>query len=152
MFYENEVSLVGCLGADPDIRSFQDGGRIANLSLATTRRWKRRNSDEFQEETEWHRVVVSADALVGLIEKYTRKGSYIRVKGRLKTRKWQDQDGKDRYSTEVMVSGFDGKLGFLDRQNNGQASSAGNSSPASSSPDGGQGGGYRDEMDDDIPF
>jgi single-strand DNA-binding protein len=161
MYYENEVRLIGCLGRDPEIRSFPNGGRVANLRLATTRKWKDRESGQEREETEWHSVAVTSDALVGLVERYTKKGSYLYVTGRLRTRKWQDQSGADRYTTEIMVSGFDGRVGFLDRQGGGQGD-PGPSSDDRGAAGGGQGGGQgggasnpgggRQDLDDEIPF
>lgn len=156
MYYENTVSLIGCLGRDPEVRSFQNGGKVANLRLATTRTWKDRNTGEKREATDWHSVVVSSDNLVGLVEQYTRKGSYLKITGRLNTRKFQNQAGNDQWVTEVVVAGYDGKIGFLDRQGGGGGQ------------DGGSSGGYdqggqqqrgqdnqqqqRQDLDDEIPF
>lgn len=157
MYYENEVHLVGCLGRDPEVRTFQNGGKVANLRLATTRTWKDRNTGEKREETEWHSVAITSDNLVGLVEKYTRKGSYLRIIGRLRTRKWQDQSGLDRYSTEIVVGGYDGKIGFLDRQGGGQrGDSYGGDQGGGYSDQGNHGGGttpsLRPDLDDEIPF
>lgn len=150
MFYENTARVTGCLGQDPEIRSFANGGKVANLRIATTRRWKSRQSGEAQEETEWHSVSVTSEALVGLIDGRLRKGSYVTVTGRLRTRKWQDQNGVDRYSTEIVVAPYGGEIGFLDRAPQGQrdGGGAGHSSP----PAGGQSGGSRPDFDDEIPF
>lgn len=152
MFYENTVQLVGCLGADPEIRTFQNGGKVANLRLATTRKWKTRESGDTQEETEWHSVAVTSKGLVGIVEQYIRKGSYLRIVGRLRTRKWQDQSGNDRYSTEIIVAGFDGTVGLLDRQ--GGASGSGG---YDNNQNGGNQGGQSNnapahDLDDEIPF
>lgn len=154
MFYENQARVTGCLGQDPEIRSFQNGGKVANLRIATTRRWKSRQSGEVQEETEWHSVSVTSEALVGLIEGRLRKGSYVTVTGRLRTRKWQDQSGNDRYSTEIVVAPFGGEIGFLDRQSGGQSGGAGGHQGGQSGggSQGGQSGGGRPDFDDEIPF
>lgn len=100
----NKVILIGNLGADPEIKTFQQGGRIANLRLATTEQWKDRQSGERKTKTEWHSVVIGGDGLVGIVERFLRKGSKICVEGKLTTRKWSDQNGNDRYSTEVRAS------------------------------------------------
>ena len=105
----NKVSLIGNLGADPEVKSFNNGGRIANLRIATSESWKDKQTGERKEETEWHSVSVQNDGLVGVVERFLRKGSKIYVEGKLQTRKWQDRDGNDRYSTEVVV-GFDGRI------------------------------------------
>jgi len=110
----NKVILVGNLGADPEVKSFQNGGRLCNLRVATSESWKDRQSGEQKERTEWHQVVLRSDGLVGVAERFLRKGSKVYLEGQLQTRKWQDQQGNDRYSTEVSVGGFDGKLVMLD--------------------------------------
>jgi len=110
----NKVILVGNLGRDPEIRSTQDGTRIASLNLATSETWRDRASGERKERTEWHRVAIFNDRLVELAEKYLRKGSKIYIEGQLQTRKWQDQQGQDRYTTEVVLSRFRGELTMLD--------------------------------------
>ncbi len=104
----NKVMLVGNLGADPEIRSFQNGGKVANLRIATSETWKDRNTGERQERTEWHTVAIFSEGLVGVVERFLRKGSKVYLEGKLQTRKWQDQSGQDRYSTEVVLQGFDG--------------------------------------------
>src|SRR4051812_9896536 len=114
----NRVMLIGHLGQDPEIRSTQAGKRVATLSLATSERWTDKTSQEKKERTEWHRVVVWPEGLVGVIEKYVRKGSKIYVEGTLRTRKWQEAQGIDRYSTEVVLNGFDAKLWLLDKAAN----------------------------------
>ena len=138
----NRVMLIGNLGADPEIRSFQNGGRIANLRIATSESWKDKASGERKERTEWHGVVLQSDGLVGVAERYLHKGSKVYVEGQLRTRKWQDQSGNDRYSTEVAIGGFDGKLVMLDGKRDGGERQA--SSP--------ERGGSHDDLDDDIPF
>ena len=101
----NKVIIVGNLGADPEIRSFQNGGRVANLRIATSENWKDRNTGERQERTEWHTVAIFSEGLVGVVERFLKKGSKVYVEGQLRTRKWQDQQGQDRYSTEVVLQG-----------------------------------------------
>jgi single-strand DNA-binding protein len=113
----NRVMLIGNVGQDPEIRSTQGGVSVATLSLATSERWTDKQSGEKKERTEWHRVVVWPEGLVGVVEKYVRKGSKIYVEGTLRTRKWTDNAGQDRYSTEVVLSGFDAKLWMLDKLN-----------------------------------
>nr|WP_321464125.1 single-stranded DNA-binding protein [uncultured Cohaesibacter sp.] len=172
----NKVILVGNLGADPDIRRTQDGRPICNLSVATSESWKDRNSGERRERTEWHRVVIFNEGLCRIAEQFLRKGSKIYLEGQLQTRKWQDQNGQDRYSTEVVLQGFNGNLTMLDNRGEGGGGGGGSFGGGQSGGDfggpgggygggapggfGGQGssgggqpsGGYRDEMDDDIPF
>jgi single-strand DNA-binding protein len=142
----NKVILVGNLGADPEVKSFQNGGRIANLRLATSENWKGMATGERKERTEWHTVTIASDGLVGVVEKYLRKGSKVYIEGQLRTRKWQDSAGNDRYSTEINVGGMGGVLTMLD------------------GPQGGAGGGQQDsgwqakdppvtdDLDSDIPF
>ena len=138
----NKVMLIGNLGADPEIRSFQNGGKVANLRIATSERWKDKNTGEMQERTEWHTVAIFSDGLVNVVERYLRKGSKVFVEGKLQTRKWQDQSGNDRYSTEVVIQGFGGTLTMLDGRGDGGGMGGGG---------GGYGGG-NDDLDDDIPF
>ena len=104
----NKVILIGNLGADPEVKSFQNGGRIANLRIATSENWKDRQTGERKERTEWHNVVLQSEGLVGVAERYLRKGSKVYIEGQLRTRKWQDQSGNDRYTTEVSVGGIGG--------------------------------------------
>jgi|SRR5215471_14316590 single-strand DNA-binding protein len=161
----NKVILIGNLGRDPEIRSTQDGTRIANLSLATSETWRDRNSGERKERTEWHRVVIFNDRLVEVVEKYLKKGSKIYVEGALQTRKWTDQSGAERYSTEVVLQRFRGELTMLDGR--GEGGGGGGFEPddggyGGGGPGGGGsggGGGGRAErrpsppdLDDDIPF
>ena len=110
----NKVIIVGNLGADPEVKSFQNGGRIANLRIATSENWKDKTSGERKERTEWHSVVLNSDGLVGVAERFLRKGSKVYIEGQLRTRKWQDQSGNDRYTTEISVGGMGGVLTMLD--------------------------------------
>lgn len=141
----NKVILIGALGADPEVKSFQNGGRIANLRMATSERWKDKTSGEQKERTEWHSVTLSSDGLVSVAERFLKKGSKVYIEGKLQTRKWQDQSGNDRYSTEVVVGGFDGKLVMLDGAKGGAG--GGTKAPATDS--------AWDNADldgDDVPF
>jgi single-strand DNA-binding protein len=158
----NKVILVGNLGRDPEIRSTQDGTRVANLSLATSESWRDKNSGERRERTEWHRVVVFNDRLVDVCEKYLKKGSKIYIEGALQTRKWTDQSGAEKYTTEVVLQKFRGELTMLDGRGGGGAgesddagggfsdSGSGSSGPGrmGRAPAGAGGG----DLDDDIPF
>ena len=110
----NKVILIGNLGQDPEVKSFQNGGRIANLRIATSESWKDKNTGERKERTEWHSVVLQSDGLVGVAERFLKKGSKVYIEGQLRTRKWQDQSGNDRYTTEVSVGGVGGVLTMLD--------------------------------------
>jgi single-strand DNA-binding protein len=110
----NKVILVGNLGADPEIKSFQNGGRIANIRIATSENWTDRASGEKRERTEWHNVVINGDGLVGVVERYLRKGKKVYIEGSLRTRKWQDQNGQDKYTTEVVLSGPGAVMTMLD--------------------------------------
>lgn len=138
----NKVILIGNLGADPEIKSFQSGGRIANLRIATSESWKDKQSGDRKERTEWHSVTIASDGLVGVVERYLRKGSKVYLEGQLRTRKWQDQNGNDRYTTEVSVGGMGGVLTMLDGpQGDGQRK-----------PDSGGHAPAADDLDDDCPF
>jgi len=156
----NKVILVGNLGRDPEIRSTQDGTRIANLSLATSESWRDKNSGERKERTEWHRVVIFNENLVKVAEQYLKKGSKIYIEGALQTRKWTDQAGVEKYSTEVVLQRFRGELTMLDgRGDGGSAGSSGGSDEGGGYGGGGGGGGARPErrppgpdLDDEIPF
>jgi len=146
----NEVNLIGNLGADPEIKSFQNGGRIANLRIATSETWKDKQTGEKKERTDWHSVVFQSDGLVGVAERFLRKGSKVYIKGQLRTRKWQTQSGEDRYSTEIIVSGFGGQLVMLD----GKAET-GERKQSYGTDSGDAWGGTplpADPLDDDIPF
>ena len=152
----NKVILIGNLGADPEVKSFQNGGRIANLRLATTESWKDKTTGQRQTRTEWHSVTVHSDGLVGVVERYLHKGSKIYLEGQLRTRKWQDQAGTDRYTTEVAI-GPRGLLVMLDgRPQQGTGAGPGAQSgqhDGGGAPLGGQpSSSFAAELDDDIPF
>ncbi len=171
----NKVILVGNLGQDPEIRRTQDGRPIANFSVATSDTWKDKNSGERREKTEWHRVVCFSEGLCKVIENYVKKGSKVYIEGSLQTRKWQDKEGVDKYTTEIVMQGFDSKLVMLDSRNSeggggygggqggggqggggggqygdggGQSGNQGGGGQGGGFPSGGGGGG----MDDEIPF
>ncbi|MEO0393280.1 MAG: single-stranded DNA-binding protein [Pseudomonadota bacterium] len=161
----NKVILIGNLGRDPEIRAMQSGGRVCNLAIATSESWKDKNSGERKEKTEWHRVVLFNDALVGLAERYLRKGSKVYIEGQLETRKWQDQSGQERYTTEVVLRPYRGELTFLDGRSDGAGQGGGgyDSSPSYGDGGGSMGGGggqpepafaanSASDLDDDIPF
>ena len=174
----NKVILVGNLGKDPESRSFQNGGKVVELRIATSESWKDRNSGERKEKTEWHTVKVFNEGLANVAEKYLRKGSKVYIEGALTTRKWQDQSGADRYSTEVTLQGFNSVLTMLDGPGGGQGGGGargggeedwasggsgsyggggGRGAPASGGGAGtrggfNQGGGFADDLDDDVPF
>lgn len=159
----NKVILVGNLGADPEVRSMQSGDKLVNLSVATSETWRDRQSGERREKTEWHRVVIFNENLVKVAEQYLRKGSKVYLEGALQTRKWQDQNGQDRYSTEVVLQKYRGELTMLDGRNDRQGGDAGYGGQ-SGGYSGGQGGGQSmpqdrgpapaigSDIDDDIPF
>jgi single-strand DNA-binding protein len=169
----NKVILIGNLGRDPEIRSTQDGTRIGNLSVATSETWRDRNSGERRERTEWHRVVIFDDKLVDVVERYLKKGSKVYLEGQLQTRKWQDQSGQDRYTTEVVLQRFRSQLTMLDTRGGGEGQGggyggggegqgggyAGGGSSGGGGPSGGGGGGggpergpAPEDLDDEIPF
>ena len=178
----NKVILIGNLGADPEVRSFQNGGKVANLRLATTESWKDRTSGEKQERTDWHTVAIFGEGLVGVAERFLRKGSKIYVEGQLRTRKWADKDGNDRYTTEVVLQGPGAVMTMLDgkpggggggggdygggggggrssgggsgggRGFNDSGSGGGGSSDGSGGGWGSTGGGFDDDLNDDVPF
>ena len=110
----NKVILIGNLGADPEIKSFQNGGKIANIRIATSENWKDRMTGERKERTEWHNVVINGEGLIGVVERFLKKGSKVYIEGSLRTRKWQDRDGNDKYTTEVVIAGIGGALTMLD--------------------------------------
>ena len=154
----NKVILVGNLGRDPEIRSTQDGTRVANLSLATSESWRDKNTGERREKTEWHRVVVFNERIVEVAEKYLHKGSKIYVEGQLQTRKWTDQSGQEKYTTEVVLQRFRGELTMLDARGAG-GDAGGYSEPSHDAPShggpptgGGRGPSSGGDLDDDIPF
>ena len=155
----NKVILIGNLGRDPEIRRTQDGRPIANLRIATSESWRDKATGERRERTEWHTVVIFSEPLCRIAEQYLRKGSKIYVEGQLQTRKWQDQSGQDRYSTEVVLQGFNSVLTMLDGRNDGGGGGdyGGGSDFGQSSPMQGGGGGSAPsgrggDLDDDIPF
>jgi single-strand DNA-binding protein len=167
----NKVILIGNLGADPEIRRLQDGRPVANLRLATSESWKDKTSGERKEKTEWHRVVIFNENLCRIAEQYLKKGSKVYIEGALQTRKWQDQSGQDRYSTEVVLQGFRGELTLLDRAGGAGAGGGGGDYSADDSGGdfgspgptrkvaapagagaGARSGGGRGDMDDEIPF
>ncbi len=160
----NKVMLIGNLGADPEIRTFQNGGKVANLRIATSENWKDKNTGERKEQTEWHTVSIFSEGLISVVERFLRKGSKVYVEGQLQTRKWQDQSGNDRYSTEVVLRGFNGTLTMLDgpqggsggggqRGGGGEWDQSGGSSGGGGRAQGGPpAGGFGDDLDDDIPF
>lgn len=165
----NKVILIGNLGRDPEVRTFSNGGKVCNLRIATSENWKDRNTGERRERTEWHSVAIFSEGLVRVAEQYLRKGSKVYIEGQLQTRKWQDQNGQDRYSTEVVLQGFGSTLTMLDgrdggSQGGGQGGGGGQSGDYGSGPqDGGYGGGQSGgggggnapasrDMDDEIPF
>jgi single-strand DNA-binding protein len=138
----NKVILVGNLGADPEVRSFQNGGKVCNLRIATSESWKDRNTGERQERTEWHSVAIFSEGLAGVAERFLRKGSKVYVEGQLRTRKWTDQSGNDRYSTEVVLQGPGAVLTMLDgAQGGGQRGGGGGWNEGGSSGGGGRSGG-----------
>ncbi|MDH3233938.1 MAG: single-stranded DNA-binding protein [Alphaproteobacteria bacterium] len=149
----NKVILVGNLGRDPEVRQTQDGNPIVNLSLATSENWRDKATGERRERTEWHRVVIFNERLADVAQKFLRKGSKVYVEGQLQTRKWTDQDGRDRYSTEVVLQRFRGELTMLDSRGEGGGggggdyggSGGGGGGPSSAPPAGG-------DLDDEIPF
>lgn len=143
----NKVILIGNLGQDPEVKSFQNGGRIATIRIATSETWKDKATGERKERTEWHSVVLQSDGLVGVAERYLRKGSKVYIEGQLRTRKWQDQSGSDRYSTEVVLGVIGGVLTMLD----GAKGDTGGQ--ARREPDGSRGAPPQpDDLDDDIPW
>jgi len=178
----NKVILIGNVGADPEIRRTQDGRPIANLRIATSEQWRDRNSGERREKTEWHTVVVFNEGLCKVVEQYVKKGAKLYIEGALQTRKWQDQQGQDRYSTEVVLQGFNSTLTMLDGRGDGGGASSGfggggrsnnndyggggggygddygapsqssGGGRGGSSSGGGSGGNFSRDLDDDIPF
>ncbi|HEX7656277.1 MAG: single-stranded DNA-binding protein [Sphingomonas sp.] len=172
----NKVILVGNLGRDPESRTFQNGGKVVNLRIATSESWKDRNTGERKEKTEWHSVAIFNEGLANVAERFLRKGSKVYIEGQLQTRKWQDQQGQDRYSTEIVLQGFNSVLTMLDGAPGGGGGSGGNvgsgrddwgggddfggGSRGGGSRGGGSGGssgfgsggGFSDDLDDDVPF
>lgn len=171
----NKVIIVGNLGKDPEVRTFNNGGKVCNFSVATSESWKDRQTGEKKEKTEWHNISIYNEGLAGVAEKYLRKGSKVYLEGKLQTRKWQDQSGNDRYSTDVVLQGFDAKMEMLDSRGSGGGQGGGSGdgwgggqagggsndswgntgggSSGGGSSGGAQGGGAFDaDLDDDVPF
>ncbi|SFP56044.1 single-stranded DNA-binding protein [Sphingomonas rubra] len=180
----NKVILVGNLGRDPESRSFQNGGKVVNLRIATSESWKDKSSGERKEKTEWHSVAIFNEGLANVAERFLRKGSKVYIEGALQTRKWQDQQGQDKYSTEIVLQGFNSVLTMLDGPGGGQGGGGGGgqrggsddwagggggndfgggsgggygggrggSSGGGNKGGFGQGGGFADDLDDDVPF
>ena len=156
----NKVILIGNLGKDPEIRRLGSGEPVVNLSLATSESWKDKSTGERKEKTEWHRVVIFNEGLCKIAEQYLKKGSKVYLEGALQTRKWQDKDGQDKYSTEVVLQGFNSQLTMLDGRGGGggtgadEGDSFGSPGPTASRRPAAAatGGGRRDDMDDEIPF
>ena len=161
----NKVILVGNLGADPEIRNMPSGGKVVNLSIATSENWKDKNTGERREKTEWHRVVIFSEGLARVAESYLKKGSKVYIEGQLQTRKWQDQSGADKYSTEIVLQGFNSNLTLLYGRGDGESASGGDGGGfrgTRQSENSGGGGAKRPSsnapafepggMDDDIPF
>ncbi|RSU46206.1 single-stranded DNA-binding protein [Sphingomonas sp. S-NIH.Pt15_0812] len=176
----NKVILVGNLGRDPESRSFQNGGKVVNLRIATSESWKDRNSGERKEKTEWHSVAIFNEGLANVAERFLRKGSKVYIEGQLQTRKWQDQNGQDKYSTEIVLQGFNSVLTMLDGPQGGAGGAGGGSrggdewgggdfgggssgggsrgggssggASGGGSRGGSMGGGFADDLDDDVPF
>ena len=158
----NKVILVGNVGQDPEVRQFQNGGQVCSFSLATSENWKDKNTGERREKTEWHRISIFNEGLVRVVQSYVKKGSKLYIEGQLETRKWQDQNGVDKYTTEVVLRGYGGNLTMLDSRNEGGARSGGGYSQDSVAY-GNQGGGgarqmdgppqnFNQDLDDEIPF
>ena len=169
----NKVMIIGNLGRDPEVRSFQNGGKVCNLRIATSETWKDKNTGERREKTEWHSVAIFQEGLVRVAEQYLRKGSTVYIEGKLQTRKWQDQSGQDRYSTEIVLQGFDGVMTMIGGRGDNSGGSQGGGYDQGGGYGGGQGGGGYDQgggygggnggggqggpsgggdMDDEIPF
>jgi single-strand DNA-binding protein len=154
----NKVILVGNLGRDPEIRTFQNGGRVASFSIATSESWKDKATGERKEKTEWHRISVLNENLVGVVERFLKKGSKVYVEGQLETRKWTDQSGQEKFSTEVVLRPFRGELTMLDGANNNRAGAAltddspAYAGPTSGSSSGSGAGTAAASLDDEIPF
>ncbi len=160
----NKVILIGNLGRDPEIRNTQNGQKIANFSIATSESWKDKSTGERREKTEWHRIVVFSEGLASIVERFLKKGSKVYIEGSLQTRKWTGNDGIEKYTTEVVLQGFNGTLTMLDSaggggggygggsDGGGQGDSSGGGAPDWDTPDSGSGMGGGADLDDDIPF
>ena len=158
----NKVMLIGNLGKDPEVRSFQNGGKVCNFSIATGETWKDKNTGEKREKTDWHNIAIFNENLVRIAEQYLKKGSKVYIEGSLQTRKWQDQSGADKYTTEVVLQNFNGTLVLLDRAEGGGGGQRGG---GYNQDDGGYGSGgaaksggatrpsaFDSDLDDDVPF
>ncbi|MEN8842227.1 MAG: single-stranded DNA-binding protein [Octadecabacter sp.] len=169
----NKVMIIGNLGRDPEVRSFQNGGKVCNLNIATSETWKDKNTGERREKTEWHRVAIFQEGLVRVAEQYLKKGSTVYIEGKLQTRKWQDQSGKDMYTTEIVLQGYDGVMTMIGGRGDGGSGGSGGygggdqgggygggaGGYGGGDQGGGYGGGNQDssgggggDMDDEIPF
>ena len=154
----NKVILIGNLGRDPEIRTMQNGNKVANLRVATSERWRDRTSGEMQERTEWHSVVIFNEHLLSVAERFLKKGSKVYLEGQLQTRKWTDNQGQEKYSTEILLNKFRGELQMLDSRGEGGGSSYDAAPASSSSSDSHSGGGDMEragadaDLDDEIPF
>ena len=154
----NKVILVGNLGRDPESKSFQNGGKVVNLRIATSESWKDKQTGERKEKTEWHTVAIFNEGLANVAERFLRKGSKVYIEGQLQTRKWQDQNGQDKYSTEIVLQGFNSVLTMLDGPGGDTGQQRGSTQHGSgtrqSSGSGNQSGGfgYGDDLNDDVPF
>ncbi|RKQ68981.1 single-strand binding protein [Litorimonas taeanensis] len=143
----NKVILIGHVGKDPEIRSFSNGGKVANFSIATSEHWKNKQGER-QEKTEWHNIAVFNDGLVGVVERYIKKGAKLYIEGKLQTRKWTDRDGNDKYTTEVVLQGYSGIIKMLDSRsgNDGSSRQASRTQSADTKAE------TDFDLDDDIPF
>jgi single-strand DNA-binding protein len=169
----NKVILIGNLGRDPEVRSFQNGGKVVNLRIATSETWRDKQSGERKERTEWHSVAIFNEGIAKIAEQYLKKGSTVYIEGSLETRKWQDQSGQDKYTTEIVLRPYNGNLTLLGGRGEGGGGSGGGYEDRGGYDEGGQGGGYsggstsggggrggassgggggRSDMDDEIPF
>ncbi|WOI54779.1 single-stranded DNA-binding protein [Parvularcula sp. LCG005] len=153
----NKVILIGNLGQDPEVRAFSNGGQVCNLSIATSESWKDKSTGERRERTEWHRVSIMSEPLVRVAQNYLKKGSKVYIEGQLETRKWQDKDGQDRYTTEVVLRPYRSELTMLDGRGDNAGGGYGQQISGGASSGGGSNPGYEDrgskfELDDEIPF
>jgi len=148
----NKVILLGNVGKDPEIRATQSGSKLASFSIATSKRWKDKQTQEYKDKTEWHKIVIFGEGLTSIVEKYVKKGSKIYIEGELQTRKWEDQDGKDRYTTEIVLQGYNSTLTLLDSKGTDSSISDKNEQEnsnkiANSTPEE-----QKSDLDDEIPF
>jgi single-strand DNA-binding protein len=148
----NKVILIGNLGADPEVRRLPSGEPVVNLSVATSESWRDRQTGERRERTEWHRVVIFNEQLAKVAENYLKKGMKVYIEGQLQTRSWEDQSGQKRYTTEVVLQRFRGELQMLDSRGGGEAAPAGSLGQGADFGQGGPGGGFTRDLDDEIPF